>query len=106
MHHLLSTAHLCYEARRNKFATIGHTIVERKRGNGRNLCFISDAHPRECGSIPTIGVVSTIANARLFVAWNGDMKIFHDTDALQSRHKLVGIAGIGIVDEGAHSDIR
>ena len=106
LYHFISAAHLSDKARSNEFSSICHPIVEGEGRNGRNLGFISDAHPRQCSAVPAVWVISAIADARFFVSWDGDVEIFHDADALQSRHKLVGVARISVVNERTYPHIR
>ena len=104
-HHLVVASDLGDKTRLHELSAVGHTVVEGQSRDRRNLGFVADAHPRERCAIPSAGIVAFVANARHAVAGNGNVQVFHDADALQPFHKLVGIASIGAVYEATHSHI-
>ena len=106
LHHFISSSGFSDKTWSHESTAIGYTIIECQCRNRWNLRFISDAHPRQSGTVPSVGIVFAIADARFFVAWYGDVQIFHDADALKTSYKLVGIACISVVDERTHPNIR
>ena len=106
LHHFISSSCFGDKSWSHESAAICHTIVEGEGRNRWNLCFISDAHPRQSSAVPSVGIVFAIADARFFITWYGDVQIFHNADALQTSYKLVGIARISVVDERTHPNVR
>ena len=106
LHHFISSSSLGDKSRSHEFTSIRHTIVEGEGRNGGDLCFISNAHPRQSSAVPSVGIVFAIADAWFFVTWYGNVQIFHNTDALKTGYKLVGIARISVVDERTHPNVR
>ena len=106
LHHFISSSGFSDKSRSHESTAICYSIVEGEGRNRWNLRFISDAHPRQSGTVPSVGIVFAIADARFFVTWYGDVQVFHDADALKTSYKLVGIACISVVDERADPNVR
>ena len=71
--HLVIASNLGDKARLYELSAVGNTIIKGQSRDGRHLCFVADAHPREGCSIPTAGIVAFVANARHAVAGNGNV---------------------------------
>ena len=68
------------------FSIVGYSIVERYSINGRNLCLVSNTHPRQSGLTPIFRAVGSLgvwhSDHRGMITDDRNFQIFVDTNAI------------------------
>ena len=101
LHHFAVSQDGLDDARAHHASVVGNAVVEVERVDRRDLRFISNAHPGQCGGRP-IGAFAWAADARFHISRNGDFEVFGRADAVQAVDKLTRVVVVGAVDE--HTD--
>ena len=102
--------HLFHKSRTHHAAVVGNGVIKGECGDGRNLRFIADAHPRKGRIAPVeplpVGSPSWHSNLRRGRAHERNSEVQGQASAVNATHKLLRVVVIELVDDATHPDVR
>jgi len=91
-------------------AAVGDGVIEGQSGDGRYLCLVTDAHPRQCGVAPVHPFAAFVllghAHPCRRRSHDGDVQVGGDTRAIDSLHEFLRVFVVILVHDAAHADVR
>ena len=101
--------HLGDEARLNHLAVVGNGVVEGKGGDGRHLCLVTDAHPRQCRLAPVHVLSATVLAGHTYDggrrAYERQVQVIAQSQTLYTLYKLLRAVAVVVVYDAAHTYI-
>ena len=108
--HLVASAQFGDETRLEHHAPVGNAVVEGEGLYGRQLGFVTDAHPRQRRCRPVEPLSATVglgqADVRLLVERERNLQVGLDARTVQGVDKFFGMVVVATVDEYRCADIR